>query len=138
MRDHARRLSIFAGVGILNTLIDLACFAFFYECTGLGIIASNVLAFLAAATNSYVLNARLTFPDRAVASKRLDTSIKFFTVAAFCLGLSTLIVAGAAFFVHPVFGKLLASAVSLGVGYVASNALVFQNRERSTLSSNES
>jgi putative flippase GtrA len=130
MRDHARRFSIFTGVGILNTMIDFACFTFLYKYIDLGIIISNVLAFLAAVTNSYVLNAWLTFSDRTVASKRLDTSVKFFTVALSCLGLSTLIVSVAALFLHPLLGKLFASAVSLVVGYVASTTLIFPDRER--------
>lgn len=130
MRDHTRRLSIFAGIGILNTLIDTACFGFFYEVLQFSILVSNVLAFLAAVTNSYVLNRRLTFSDRINNIDTSGSSVKFLAIAVFCLGVSTLIIYGLSVIMHPFFGKLIASAVSFVIGYLGSNLLVFPKTER--------
>src|ERR1700745_65549 len=51
----------FGLVGLVNLTIDFAVFSIGYFYFGLPIIAANVLSWIVAVTNSYVLNSRITF-----------------------------------------------------------------------------
>ncbi len=123
--SHARRLAIFAGVGILNTAIDIVAFTCFYELVGLDVISSNVLAFAIAVTNSYVLNQFITFADRGRGGMPLRRFLRFFVIALAALTVSTAIVYLISQFTHPLIGKLVATVASTFINYIGSHRLVF-------------
>jgi putative flippase GtrA len=128
MRQHARRFSLFASVGAINTLIDFASFLLLYDVVGLGVVPSNVAAFAIAVTNSYVLNRTLTFADRSSGARLHSTGAKFVAIALVGLAVSTAIVYATSLFMHPLFGKPLASLASLFIGYVGSHLFVFPQK----------
>ena len=51
----------FAAVGVVNSLIDFCVFWILVQYFGAPLIPANVLSWLVAITNSYVLNSRITF-----------------------------------------------------------------------------
>ena len=60
-RDVALKAASFAGVGVINTLIDLCAFVIFYNMLHLLLIPANLLAWLLAVSGSYVMNSLTTF-----------------------------------------------------------------------------
>lgn len=129
-RSHIRRLAIFVGVGVTNTAIDIAAFACFYRFAGLDAISSNVLAFLIAVTNSYVLNRFITFADRPGGGDPVRRFVRFLIIAAAALTVSTAIVYVFAGFTHPMIGKLVATVASTFINYFGSHRLVFPRAAR--------
>lgn len=122
-RSHARRFTLFAAIGVINTLVDIGAFICLYELAGLDVISSNVLAFLLAVTNSYVLNRFITFRDRVGGSLRHFA--RFLVVAVAAMIASTAIVYAISLFLYPVIGKLVATAASTLINYVGSHKFVF-------------
>lgn len=135
-RSHARRFAMFAGIGIINTLIDIGAFVCLYELVGLDVISSNVLAFLLAVANSYVLNRLITFRDRGGGVGSLRRFARFFVIAVTAMIVSTAIVYLASQLIYPVIGKLIATVASTFINYLGSHRLVFI-RERQHLRSGE-
>lgn len=127
MREHARRIAIFAVVGLVNTTVDIACFALFNIGLGIRIVPANVLAFLIATINSYVLNRAVTFSDRKGSIRITASGARFLGIALFTLGLSSAIVLVLSPYLHPVLGKILAASSNLLIGYIGSSVLVFPN-----------
>ncbi|HJR21338.1 MAG TPA: GtrA family protein [Dongiaceae bacterium] len=127
-RSHARRFTVFAGVGAINTLVDIGAFVCLYQFAGLDVILSNVLAFLLAVANSYIFNRFITFRDRSGGSLRRMGA--FFVVAVAAMIVSTAIVFLASQFIHPVFGKLIATVASTFINYLGSHHLVFTRERR--------
>ncbi len=125
MRGHARRISTFAVVGVVNTALDITCFAVFTMSLGIGLVWANVLAFLIAVTNSYILNRAVTFSDRKENIQFAAGGVRFLGVALFTLGLSSAIILVLSPYLHPVLGKIIASSTNLVIGYIGSNVLVF-------------
>jgi putative flippase GtrA len=124
-RSHARRLASFILVGLINTAVDIGAFTCLYELANLDVISSNVLAFVLAVTNSYVLNRFITFSDRIGGGFPLRRFLRFFIIAVVAMTVSTSIVYLASQFVYPVIGKLVATAASTLINYIGSHRFVF-------------
>jgi putative flippase GtrA len=124
-RSHPRRIATFIGIGAVNTTIDISAFAFLYGVVGLDVVSSNVLAFLFAVINSYVLNFLITFHDRCSRRGTLRSFAKFLCVAALAMGVSTVIVYLISMLTHPLIAKLIAAAASTTINYVGSYKFVF-------------
>jgi putative flippase GtrA len=130
VRSHPRRAAIFIAIGVINTAIDISAFACLYRLLGLDIIASNVLAFLIAVTNSYVLNFLITFADRSSGRGALGRFPRFLLVAVIALSVSTVIVSLLSVFIHPLLAKLVATAASTTVNYLGCCRFVFSSSGR--------
>jgi putative flippase GtrA len=124
-RSQPRRAALFAGIGLINTTIDVSVFACLYRFEGLGVVPSNVLAFLLAAANSYLLNALVTFGDRAGTRVSPAGFARFLCVAVIAMGASTAIVWLLAMHMHPLLAKLIATAASTAIGYAGTCRFVF-------------
>jgi putative flippase GtrA len=129
MLGHARRISIFAVVGVVNTAVDIAFFALFTSVFGMGLVPANVLAFLVAIANSYILNRAVTFSDRKASSRFAAGGVRFLGVGLFTLGLSSVIILALSPYIHPVMAKILASSTNLVVNYIGANIFVFPERK---------
>ncbi|MBM3486055.1 MAG: GtrA family protein [Alphaproteobacteria bacterium] len=64
LAEHGPQMVRFAIVGVINTAIDFAIFSALHFGVGFGIVAANVLAFLVAVTNSFIMNRAWTFAGR--------------------------------------------------------------------------
>ena len=123
--SHPRRAATFICVGAVNTVIDVAAFACFYQLAGLGVISSNLLAFLIAVTNSYILNFLITFADRHSRRGTLRSFARFVLVAVTSLCASTIIVYLLSLVMHPMIAKLIATGASTFINYRGSCRFVF-------------
>jgi putative flippase GtrA len=130
LRSHPRRAALFIGVGAVNTVVDITAFACFYELLGIAVIPSNVLAFLIAVTNSYILNWLITFADRRSNRGAFGGFVRFLLVALVALGVSTAIVHFVSLVMHPLLAKLVATAGSTLVNYAGCHRFVFSGSGR--------
>jgi putative flippase GtrA len=128
-RSDPRRAAIFIGVGAINTVLDISAFACFHQLLGVAVIPSNVLAFLIAVTNSYVLNLLMTFADRRGGRGTVGSFARFLLVALIALAASTTVVYFASMVVHPLLAKLVATAASTVVNYTGCYRFVFSGRD---------
>lgn len=124
-RSHTRRATAFVGIGAVNTVVDFSVFACLNQIVGLDPIVSNVLAFLIAVTNSYVLNALITFVDRRSGRSTFRNFARFFVVAVIAMIVSTAFVYLISMVAHPLIAKLIAIAASTAVGYIGYYRFVF-------------
>jgi putative flippase GtrA len=124
-RPHTRRATAFIGIGAVNTMIDFSAFACLYGLVGLDPVISNVLAFLIAVTNSYVLNTLITFGDRRSTRGTFRSFARFLFVAVISMTVSTAIVHFLSMVMHPLVAKLIAIAASTVVSYIGCYRFVF-------------
>lgn len=128
-RSHARRLTSFVAIGAINTVLDISAFVCLYELADFGVISANIVAFLLAVTCSYTLNRLITFSDRTPVRGTMRTFVRFLSVAVVAMTLSTVIVYAISMVMHPLIGKLVATAVSTLVNYIGANRLVFDGHK---------
>jgi putative flippase GtrA len=118
----------FAGVGVVNSLVDLAVFLAAYNLLGLPLVPANVLAWLVAVSGSYVMNSFVTFA--AESGRRLHWRAYGAFVASGIAGVlantTTLVVAS--YWMPVLAAKLLAIAVSFAVNFSLSHFVVFRAR----------
>jgi putative flippase GtrA len=118
----------FAGVGVVNSLVDLAIFLAAYNLLGLPLVPANVLAWLVAVSGSYVMNSFVTFA--AESGRRLHWRAYGTFVASGIAGVlantTTLVVAS--YWVPVLAAKLLAIVVSFAVNFSLSHFVVFRAR----------
>lgn len=129
-RSHARRIATFVGIGAINTAIDISAFACLYGLAGLHVVPANVLAFLIAVTNSYVLNFLITFADRRSGRGTLRSFARFLSVAVAAMCVSTAIVYLISMVTHPMVAKLIATTASTAINYGGCCRFVFSLSSR--------
>lgn len=129
---HRIRILRFGGAGLLSAATDFAVFGAALAC-GVSAAPANVVAFLIANVQSYLLNARLTFRS---AGKGATISLrgygKFLFAHLFSLALSTAIVAGLAPQIGPWPAKFAALAAAAVWNYSASAFFVFRENKTRT------
>jgi putative flippase GtrA len=110
----------FGLVGGLNTLVDFVVFAALHVGLGTPLVLANVLAWLVAMTNSYVLNTRFTFkePGREKPLVDLKRGLRFFGVSVGAL----LVASGLLIALAEIMPALTAKAVLIVVMPVLSFA----------------
>lgn len=133
-KSHYKRFGKFAVVGVLNTAIDFAVFAALFYGFGVYYVFSHIFAFLVANANSFALNSVWTF--KALRRDAWWRQAGVFFVISLCgLGLSTLalyLAVGAFALLVPglwlphVWGKVIASGVSMVWNYIGSWLFVFK------------
>ncbi|MGA7488728.1 MAG: GtrA family protein [Xanthobacteraceae bacterium] len=118
----------FAGIGVINTLVDLAVFLAAYNLLGLPLVPANVLSWLVAVSGSYVMNSFVTFA--AESGRRLRWRSYGAFVASGIAGVitNTAILVVAAYWVPVLMAKLLAIAASFAVNFSLSHFVVFKAR----------
>jgi putative flippase GtrA len=127
-RAVSLKAASFAGVGVVNSLVDLAVFLAAYNLLGLPLVPANVLAWLVAVSGSYVMNSFVTFA--AESGRRLHWRAYGAFVASGIAGVlantTTLVVAS--YWMPVLTAKLLAIAVSFAVNFSLSHFVVFRAR----------
>ena len=66
--QHINGLFRFGAVGVVNTVVDFSVFAMLALGFDFNLLVANVIAYLVAVTNSFVLNHRFTFKDHGLRS----------------------------------------------------------------------
>ena len=119
----------FTLVGGSNTVIDFAVFYLLYELYGVYFLVANVCGFLVALCNSFYWNATWTF-------KQLDKehwhrqAATYVFVNVIGVGLSTLAIYVAHFFIGVYVAKVFAIFVSFSWNYCASSLFVFKKGDK--------
>jgi putative flippase GtrA len=123
---HGPRAARFGVVGVLCAITD---FSFFAGLVALGapVIPANVVSFLIANVQGYVLNAKFSFKDGDQAhGLSLRGYVKFFAAYAASLVLSTAAVAILAGPIGPLAAKVVATVFAGLLNYLSSAYLVFR------------
>ena len=119
----------FAGVGVVNTLVDLGAFLVAYNVFELPLIPANVLAWLVAVSGSYVMNCFITFAAESGRQLRWRAYGAFVAsgVAGVIANTATLVVAS--YWMPVLAAKLLAIVASFAVNFSLSHFVVFRTRQ---------
>src|ERR1700704_816945 len=116
----------FAMIGVANALVDFGVFAFAYKLVEMPLVPSNVVAWLVAASGSYVMNTLITFRHESGQILRRGDYLKF--VASGILGVfaatTTLVVLS--YFVEVFVAKLVSILVSFAANFTMSHFVVFR------------
>jgi putative flippase GtrA len=120
----------FAGVGVINTLVDYAIFLAAYYLLHLPLVTANLLSWLVAVSGSYVMNSYVTFA--AESGRRLHWraygAFVASGVAGWVANTATLVVAST--WMSVPLAKLLAIAASFAVNFSLSHFVVFRVHKR--------
>jgi putative flippase GtrA len=122
----------FGLVGVVNLAIDFAIFSLGYFYFGLPIIAANVIAWIVAVTNSYVLNSLITFAAESGGKLRARDYLAFCLSQAGGLVANTTTVFVASYFMPVLIGKVLAIGAGFAVNFSLSHFVVFRARRPKT------
>ena len=118
----------FGLVGLVNLAIDFVLFSLGYFFFGLPIIAANVISWVVAVSNSYVLNSRITFAAESGGKLRLKDYLTFCLSQAGGLVANTATVFVASYFMPVLLGKVLAVGTGFLVNFSLSHFVVFRAR----------
>lgn len=130
---HGRRLFLFGGVGVANTATDFLAFAALVA-LGLAPALANVLAFLLANAQSYLVNSRITFRTEDGPSALSPFGYgRFLAVHVVSLVISTAMIVAFAGVTGPLKAKAAATVFTFLWNYTVSALVVFrQPRERAS------
>lgn len=125
-----RRFSRFAGIGLLNTVVDFGIYAILVR--PLGIVLAQIIATGVAMTVGFVLNARYAFSADQLT---WQAAVKFFAVNAFNFWLlQPLVILGIAHVLHTfidsdyaveLLGKLGSLVVSMTINFLVYDRYVW-------------
>ena len=122
----------FALVGLINFAVDFGVFSLGYFYFGLSIIAANVIAWVIAVSNSYVMNSLTTFAAESGRRLRLKDYLAFALSQVGGLVTNTTTVFVASYVIPVLVAKLLAIGAGFLVNFSLSHFVVFRRREKST------
>jgi putative flippase GtrA len=120
----------FAGVGVINTLVDFGLFSFARLYLGFSIIAANSIAWIIAVTGSYVMNSMITFAAESQRKLRLRAYVSYLGAQVAGFVGDTLTVYVVAYLVTALMGdtlgiepSLIGKVFGLGVSFVLNFSL---------------
>jgi len=114
------RVAAFAGVGVVNSLIDLFVFLLAMA-AGVPPLVAHVVGFAAGGLNSFLMNGLLTFRRRLVDIAHWRTVVRFIGILAVQFSIGTAVF----WLVHHVTGwPVVAKLVAIGITTVASFLLM--------------
>lgn len=111
-------------VGVLNTIIHWAFFLFFYYQLLQTQAISNLIAFFIAVTFSFFVNARFTF-NSSVSVQRYLLYVVFMGAMSWLVGYLA-----DSWKINPILTMIIFSLISLTLGFVYSNYVVFRKKPR--------
>lgn len=126
LNPHFSRFTKFSLIGVVNTLIDFALFTIFVIFFDWHAVPANIVAFLLALTNSYILNRRFTFKGYMGSNRLAPQAARFLIVHVGGLILSTGLVWGFAGMIGPFPAKLVAIFITVFWNYTGSHHFVFK------------
>jgi putative flippase GtrA len=118
----------FGLVGIVNTAVDFVVFVLLYRGTGLDPLLCNVVAFLVAVTNSYLLNHHWTFRGSG-STLSFFAYVRFAALNAGGLVIGTLAILLLGRFMPLELAKLIAAGLTLIWNYTCSKLFVFNTEK---------
>jgi putative flippase GtrA len=125
-RTIALKALSFGLVGLVNLVVDFGVFSIGYFHLGLSIIAANVLAWMIAVSNSYVMNSLTTFAAESGRKLRLRDYVTFAMSQVGGLVTNTTVVVVGSFVMPILMAKLLAIGAGFLVNFSLSHFIVFR------------
>jgi putative flippase GtrA len=119
----------FGLVGVVNLVIDFAVFSLGYFYFGLSIVVANVIAWIVAVSNSYVLNSLTTFALESGRKLRVKDYLAFCVSQTGGLVANTATVFVASYFMPVLIAKVLAIGAGFAVNFSLSHFVVFRARQ---------
>src|SRR4029077_9315388 len=120
----------FAGVGVVNSLVDYSVFLAGFYLLELPLIPANLLSWLVAVSGSYVMNSYVTFAAESGRQLRWRAYGTFVASGIAGVITNTAILVVASYWLPVLAAKLLSIAVSFVVNFSLSHFVVFRTRER--------
>ena len=129
-RAFILKAASFAGIGVINSLIDLTVFLTAYSIFDLPLIPANLLAWLVAVSGSYVMNCFVTFAPESGRKLRWRSYGAFVLsgIAGVIATTATLVMAS--YWLSVIAAKLLAMGASFAVNFSLSHLVVFRRRQQ--------
>jgi putative flippase GtrA len=127
-RALRRKAITFAGIGVINTIVDFSVFSFAHLWLQIPIIPANITSWVIAVSGSYVMNSLITFAAESGGKLRLKSYAMFCAAQLTGLIANTTTVFVASLFVHVLIGKTLAIGASFVVDFSLSHLIVFRPR----------
>jgi len=125
-----RKMSSFAVIGVVNTLVDFAVFVFAVKVLALALVPANVVAWSIAVSGSYVLNSLTTFAAESGRKLSLRAYLTFLASGVVGLIANTTALVLASYVVPVLVAKLIAIGVSFLVNFTLSHFVVFGRMQR--------
>ncbi len=131
---HERAIALkaisFAGVGVVNTLIDFGVFWTTAKYLQWPLVPANVLAWLVAVTFSYMMNSFVTFGPESGRILRWRDYLTFAASGVAGMVSSTATLFALSYVLPVLVAKLLSILVSFVVNFSLSHFVVFKARPR--------
>lgn len=121
---YASQTVRYAATGVLNTTTDFVLFLVATYALNLPLLVANILAWLAAVSQSYVINKNWTFADSQKKNTRFQWLFFLLTNGA-GLVISSVIVLTLAQYVTAIGAKAIATVVVFCWGYLISKKYIF-------------
>lgn len=118
----------FAFVGLINTGVDFSIFFTLYSLLEWPLIVSNVIAFSAAVTNSYLLNKYWSFSRQKSGKKSWRQFNSFVIISLVAMGLSTGILVIGKPFASVLVLKIIGAVFIPLLNYFAYKLIVFKHQ----------
>jgi len=119
---------LFASVGVLNTLVDLAAFTALVSLTAVPPLLANTISYALGALNSYLMNGKVTFRSRGVQLASWQRVGRFVAVNLACLLVSLLSLAALSGVMPLLAAKLGSVVATFAFGYVLNSLVVYGSR----------
>jgi putative flippase GtrA len=128
-RALALKALSFGLVGLVNLAVDFGVFSLGYFYFGWPIVVANVVSWIVAVSNSYVLNSLTTFAVESGRTLRLRDYLTFCVSQTGGLVTNTLTVLIGSYVMPVLLAKVCAIAVGFLVNFSLSHFVVFRRRE---------
>jgi putative flippase GtrA len=129
---HDRAIALkalsFGLVGLVNLGVDFGVFSLGYFYCGLPIVIANVLAWIVAVSNSYILNSLTTFAHESGRKLRVKDYLTFCVSQTGGLVTNTATVFVGSYFMPVLLAKVLAIGAGFLVNFSLSHFVVFRAR----------
>ena len=122
----------FAVVGVFNTGVDIATFSLLFYILEIQLIIANSIGYLAAASNSFLLNKYWTFSETRRRGRVRYQFGLFLALGLIGLGLSNIVVWSLAAYIPEIFAKLLSVGILFVWNFGTSRFIVFHARNTAT------
>lgn len=123
---EVRRAVRFGLVGVVNTAIDFSLFYLLHYIFSIGYLIANLIAFLTASVNSYLLNRRWTFKSTAVDVHREFFQYTMVLAIGFAINEGTLYYLVSRLGWVPIVAKVGATVLSLSWNFTANRLWTFK------------
>jgi putative flippase GtrA len=123
-----RRFIKFGLIGIINTGITIASYAFLVYTVGMNFIIANIIAYTLGMINSYFWNKNWVFQ---VKENHLSHYVKFFVVNIAILGLNTLclFILVSTFHINKLISQILAVGLSMVLNFFLTKTWTFAQKK---------